>query len=296
MNLSSLFYSVVLAGIACGLLLPGIGQYSHQIPLMVGIMLFCNFLEVKVALHRLLRRELLATFLLSAVFMPLFVYYIMAAGVQDPYRTGLLLIACAPTGITSTVLGRQIRGSDSDLIFGNFFFLTLGSIFYIPAVLEFLLGASREIRMVPIILDTAMLVLIPYFASWPVLTYLLPRWPTWTKQIPRGLVLLMLFLVIATSISVAARDIEWNRDLLTLSVLILGIYLLQGGLGYLAGWLVGGKGVRNTVAFISSSRNPQIVLAVAILNFTPLTVFPILLAVFFHHLTNVFWLWLFRRG
>ena len=70
----------------------------------------------------------------------------------------------------------------------------------------------------------------------------------------------------------------------------------RAGWGFWIGNLIGGKELRNTLTFISSSRNLQIVLAVVILNFSPLATVPIIIATIFHNIMNAFWLWALQKN
>lgn len=79
---------------------------------MIGVMLFFNFLDVKIHFRQLYTKVLPLTFILSAFVMPVFVYYFLSIGIEEFYRIGLLLISCAPTGITTLVLGQYNKGSN----------------------------------------------------------------------------------------------------------------------------------------------------------------------------------------
>jgi predicted Na+-dependent transporter len=115
------------------------------------------------------------------------------------------------------------------------------------------------------------------------------------KKIPKFVIPFLIFFIISTSIGSAAGQLKWNLTLLRLSVSVVGIYLLHAGLGYFAGSLIGKKELRNTLTLISSSRNSQIVLVLAILNFSPLTAVPIVIGIVFHHISNAFWLWMLQK-
>ena len=261
---------------------------------MVGIVLFMNFLEIKIDIRRFFPKELLVTSLLTMIVMPVFVYYILGKGFHNHYRIGLLLIACAPAGVMTIILGQYINESNYNLVFSNFVFTTFGSILYIPIVLACILGKTVEIEMQPILRQTAALIIIPYIASQIAVKFLRSSRLQWLKNKSSAVILVLSFFIIMISVASASSELRWDVSLLDLSARILVIYVLPGGLGYHAGYLFGGTGTRNTLSFISSSRNVQIVLAIAILNFPPLTTVPLVIGIFIHHLVNAFWLWLYR--
>lgn len=288
-------YSVIAAAILCGLFLPQFGNYSSYILPMILLMLFLNFLDLKIEPHRLLRKELLITFFLSIVIMPSITYYILSIGFEPSYRMGLLLVACSPSGVMGIILIHYITYRDYNLVFSNLLFSTFGSILFIPIILKLILGQTFLIEFRPIIVQTAALVIIPFLATRLVNRFFPDKQLQLINKIPKFVVPFLMFLIISTSIGSAASQLKWDLTLLRLSVSVLGIYLLHAGLGYFAGSLIGKKELRNTLTFISSSRNCQIVLALAILNFSPLTTVPIIIAIIFHHITNAFWLWMLQK-
>ena len=265
---------------------------------MIGVMLFFNFLDVKIQFRRSYPWVLLITLFLSAVAIPGFVYYILSVGFTGPYRTGLLLVACAPTGITTLVLGRYIKGSNYHLVLSNFLFTTFGSMFYIPVLLKFVLNESVRFETSPYTLlgQMALLVILPYILSQTIVHLLHQQWLIKHKIISKGFTLLLLFCIIVVSIGKVADQLAWHADSMWLAVLILAIYLIHGGLGYAIGWVWGNAELKMTLPFICSSRNIQLVFAIAVLNFSPLTYVPIIMGLFFHHLTNAFWLWILGKN
>lgn len=260
------------------------------------LMLFFNFLDVKINPYKLFRKELLVTFFLSVILMPVIAYYILSVGFVPPYRIGLLLVAASPTGIMGIILLRYLRHNDSNLAFSNFLFSTFGAILFIPVVLKLILGQTVEIEMRPIMGQTAALIIIPFVATRLVRRFCQDNVLMGIKKASKAFIPALVFLIIATSIGSASDELEWNLTLLRLSFSVFIIYMIQGGLGYMAGSLTDDRKIRNTLALISSSRNIQIVLAIAILNFSPLCSVPIIIATISHHITNAFWLWILQKN
>ena len=176
---------------------------------MIGVMLFFNFLDVKIQFRRSYPRVLLITLFLSAVAIPLFAYYILSVGFTAPYRIGLLLVACAPTGITTLILGRYIKGSNYNLVLSNFLFTTFGSMFYIPVLLKFVLNESVRFETSPYTLlgQMALLVILPYILSQTIVHLLHQQWLIKHKIISKGFTLLLLFCIIVVSIGKVADQL-----------------------------------------------------------------------------------------
>jgi len=277
-----------------GMFFPTIGLYSNSVPLLVGIMLFCSFLDVKINFGRILRKELFISFFLSAVVMPVLGYYVISIQLSIPYRIGILLVSCAPTGISPLLLAKYIRDTDYDLVVSNFLFLTFAALLYIPFVLGIILKQTIEVSIQAIIGQTFALLLVPYAASRLVI-HLESVLGSLFKTLANATLFASLFSIIAISIGVAWGQLNATYELLWISLPVLEVYLVHALLGFFAGWLVGGRSVRNTLTFICSSRNVQLVLGIGALNFSSATLLPIVIAILFHHVTNAFWLWIFRK-
>jgi predicted Na+-dependent transporter len=293
-----LFCLTIILAVIFGLGFPQTGNYAVYIPFMIGGMLFFNFLDVKIQFRRSSPWVLLITFFLSAVALPLFAYYILSVGFTEPYRIGLLLVACAPTGITTLVLGRYIKGSNYHLVLSNFLFTTFGSMFYIPVLLKFVLNEAVKFdsSLYTLLGQMALLVVLPYILSQTTVHLFHQQLLIRHKIISQGFTLLLLFCIIVVSIGKVADQLAWHVDSMWLAISILAIYLVHGGLGYAIGSVSGNAELKMTLPFICSSRNIQLVFAIAVLNFSPLTYLPIIMGLFFHHLTNAFWLWILGKS
>jgi predicted Na+-dependent transporter len=258
-------------------------------------MLFLNFLDLKIAYNRLLRKELLITFFLSIVVMPFVTYYVLSIGLDTSYRLGLLLVATSPSGIMGIVFIKYITYRDYNLAFSNLIFSTFASILYIPIILKLIIGETFLIETRPLMVQTATLIILPFLSTRIIIWYFPEKKLQVIKRIAKYMIPFMIFIIVSSSIGSAVGQLEWDLAFLRLIVSVICVYLLHAGLGYFAGSLTGKKEIRNTLTFISSSRNCQIVLALAILNFSPLTLMPIIIAIIFHHITNAFWLWMLER-
>ena len=290
------FYISITLAIVSGLLFPGLEVFSGLIPAMIAGMLFFNFLDAKSERAHVFRKELFVTFFLTVFIMPFITHNLLSVWFETPYRIGLLLVACAPTGVMGIILIRYLQHRDFHLAFSNFLFSTFGSILIIPFVLKLFLGQAAPIEIRPILIQTAVLIIVPYIATRLVNRFCKKTLQQLIKKMADFLAPVFVFVIVSTSIAGVSGELKWNSKLLSLSASVFAIYLLQGGLGYLAGYLIRKRDIKNTLALISSSRNCQIILAVAILNFSPLTAVPVIIATFFHHLMNALWLWVLQRN
>ncbi len=293
--MKNLFYIVIFSGIICGFFVPYFDFFIPVIPFFIGTMLFLNYLDINPDWNKLIRKELFITIFLSVFFMPLLVYHVLSTGLADEYRMGLFLTAIAPSGILMLIFAKFVPHKDYNLIISNFLILQFGIIFYLPLMLEWVVGSSVHIESSRLFMQTAAIILIPYVIS--ILTRRFLKSSTLKKSVnaAKGVIPVMVFLIIASSINGVAEEIKWDSSLINIMIITLSIFLIQGGLAYLSGYFLGDRSIRNTMCLISSSRNIQLILGIAIINFPPLVVVPLVFGIFFHHLTNALWLWLFRN-
>ncbi|MFC1492502.1 bile acid:sodium symporter family protein [candidate division KSB1 bacterium] len=293
--MKNLFYIVIFFGIICGFFVPYFHVFIPVIPYFIGIMLYLNYLDLTPEWNKLIRKELIVTVFLSVIFMPLLVYHVLSIGMADEYRMGLFLTAIAPSGILMLVFAKFVPKKDFNLIISNFLVLQFGIIFYLPLMLEWVIGTTVQIESSRLFLQTAAIILIPYIANLVSKRVLTEPVLRMIKRTAKGIIPVMVFLIISSSINGVAEEIIWDVSLVRIAVITLSIFLIQGGAAYGAGYFLGDRSIRNTMCLIASSRNIQLILGIALINFPPLVVVPLVFAIFFHHLTNALWLWLFRK-
>jgi predicted Na+-dependent transporter len=269
--------------------------YKPSIPYLVALLLFLNFLKIEIKWDRIIRRELLVTLPLSALLMPLLYYNVLSKGLNPSYRIGLLLVSMAPSGLMTLVLSPYVMYKDYNLILSNFFCTTFGSILYVPFMVNWLVGTAVKINTTYLFFQTAAMILTPYLLSALMTKLLSQNKIAIIKWLSEPVIPTVLFIVIAVSISRTTQEIMWDQTLLKLAPLVLSITIIQGGSAYLAGFVLWDKSIRNTLAIVASSRNVQIMLGIAIINFPPKVVIPCVLGIIFQNMNNAMWLWLFRR-
>ena len=105
----------------------------------------------------------------------------------------------------------------------------------------------------------------------------------------------LVFFLIASTLGKASSEISWGMDEAVLVFRLILIYAAQTMLAWIAGFFLKNDILRNSFVLSASSKNIQLMLAVAVLNFDPAVSLPIALGIFGHHLSNGFWLWITAR-
>jgi predicted Na+-dependent transporter len=288
-------YIAIIGGIVFGIFVPHLQAYKPAVPYLIGFILAFNFLEITFSWKNFLRKELTITLLLSAVIMPVIAYYLLTESLYPEFRVGLLITALAPSGVMPLVFGRFIKYVDYDLVLSNFLITTFGSILYLPAMVKWLAGTDIDIPSGHLLFKTALIILLPYGASIIMKNAMKKELLAMVKNYVNTIILVSIFIICSIVGSSASGNLVWSKGLIQLVILVFAVYLIQGGLAYMAGYILWDKPARNTLALISSSRNNQITLGIAILNFPPATAIPCIIGFLLHHLTNAIWLWLFRK-
>ncbi|MFC1513524.1 hypothetical protein ACFL5P_00785 [candidate division KSB1 bacterium] len=293
--MKNFFNAAVVLGILNGLLFPAVQFINPSIPYLIGIMLVLNFLDIKTYWKDLLRKELFLTSFLTIIFIPVISYYILSIPFEENIRIGILLTACAPAGIMTLIIARFIPQKDYNLIFSNFLFTTFASIIYIPYLLKLIIGRNVEINSLEILIQIAVLILIPYSISRILLKFVSDIKLNKVRFSTKFILPLLVFVIISGSIGGASEELEWNRSLILQTAVIALIYALHGIIGYFSGYIFGGKDIRHSLALTTTSRNIQIMLAVTILNFDSVVLIPLVIAIIIHHFSNAVILYLFRE-
>jgi predicted Na+-dependent transporter len=288
-------YIIVVSAIVSGFAFPWLGIYgSYIIPALILMMLYINFCDVKLNLKRTIRPVLLLPLAMTAVVMPLAAFFLTEGLFSEEYRIGLVLVAAAPTGIMTLVLSRFIRNPDMDLVFGNFMLSTFGAVVYLPILLGYLPYKYQHPNIRNFLLHTSFLVIIPYIVSRITVRILNDSAMKGFSRISKKLTWAIVFGIISVSVSKASKDVNFDMSLIGLFTVVFLIYSLAGGIVYMISQYIGHTENAATLAFISSSRNVQLTLAIAILNFPAITAVPIVFGIVAHHITNAFWLWVLR--
>ncbi len=290
------FYAIVVLAILSGLLIPQFAVISPAIPYLIVILLYLSFMNIELDWKRFFRKELFLTLFLSAAFIPLLSYYVFSQGLHPDYRIGLFLTGIAPSGIMTLIVSAFLKHKDYELIMSNFITTTFGTILYLPPMLKLVVGTSVEIKIFDLFLQTAAIILTPFIFAEITRRITSMQFCNKINEFGKKITLVIVFLIIASSIGLSVVDITWDWSLLRLSLIVTVIYLLQGTIAYFGGFIFGGgKAVRHSLALVASSRNIQLLMGIAIINFGPLVLVPLVLGIIIHHATNAFWLWLFRN-
>lgn len=297
LSVKKVFYIVILLAIITGISFPQLNFLKNTLPFLIGLILYFNFLEIKVDLKQLIRKEYFVTLPLSAIIIPFIVFYILSVNLPIEYRTGLFFIAIAPNGIMVLLIGKFVSGRDYDLMLGNFLVTSLGFVLYLPVISNFILGNSLPIDPIQLFIKVAGLVFIPYGLKIITEKYFSEKTISAISNNSNKIVPFILYYVVSIAISNASGNLNFDYTIVQLIIIIFSIHFIHGGIGYIAGTLFDNSkhNIKRTLAFLGSSRNNQIMLGLSVIYFSPMTTIVLVLGIILHHITNLIWLWIFRK-
>ncbi len=290
-----LIYAIV-AGSLTGYFIPEINVYAGVIPYLIGIILFINFAGLEMSIRSFIRPAIFIGPFLNFAIVPYLVSITIVPLFKSDYAAGLILISCAPSGIMTVILAPLFPERYHLMLAGNFFLSTALSIIGMPLVIDWILGESFSLDAVSIFEKTAWIVLTPLFFA-IILNRLFSR--RRVLRMRKGLSSVMpifVFTVIAISIAGASNSLHSGGDIILVSLAVLGVFTIAGIAGFVAGLVLPVSEPAGMIAFMTSSRNVQLSLAIAATSFSPLTSLTVVLSILIHHFTNLFYVTVIRSA
>lgn len=276
MNGNVFSFGIYLA-IILGFFFPIAASLGFLIPVLLAIILFFSFLELDIKVKKFFRTELIYYFVFGLLILP-FLVFLLTKNFDIQLRLGFFLVAITPTAISAPIIVKIIKG-DMELIVSNVFLYNLLS----PITYTLLLNLYfKKAVLVPtniILVKLALMVFLPLL-----LTFLLKK-STILKKISR-ISNAAFMLVIFIAVSAASSHIR-NIDLLPL-LKIIAIVFVFAGISYLAGLLLKKrkKKLKKSLSVAFGHKNSTLTIWIALSNFGPLVVVPMVIYIICHHIIN----------
>jgi len=268
-----IYFAVVIAAVAFGLLAPGAAHHLEALVtpaiavLMYAMFLQIPFLDLRQGLGN--RRFMTALLLANFILVPLLVWAITRGLVEHPaILIGALLVLLTPC-IDYVVVFTHIGKGDSRLTLAATPVLLLVQLVLLPVYLAVMLGDGSEvtIAIAPFVEAFALLIVLPMVLA--VLTSAGARrsravsaWNDAWAWMPVPAMALVLVTVIGSQIAVVWRDFD---RLLPVIPVYISFMLLAPVLGFVAARLLRLPVVEaRSVTFSASTRNSLVVLPLAL--------------------------------
>jgi len=269
----SIYFAVVIAAVAFGLLAPGAAHHLEAlVTLAIAVLMYAMFLQIPfLDLRQGLgnRRFMTALLLANFILVPLLVWAITRGLVEHPaILIGALLVLLTPC-IDYVVVFTHIGKGDSRLTLAATPVLLLVQLVLLPVYLAVMLGDGSEvtIAIAPFVEAFALLIVLPMVLA--VLTSagarrsrVVSAWNDGWAWMPVPAMALVLVAVIGSQIAVVWRDFD---RLLPVIPVYISFMLLAPVLGFVAARLLRLPVTEaRSVTFSASTRNSLVVLPLAL--------------------------------
>ncbi|HEY1405795.1 MAG TPA: bile acid:sodium symporter [Spirochaetota bacterium] len=272
----------IFVAIILGIIFPASMWEKKTLPYILGLLLVGNFLKIDLHLHKFFRKELLYFPLIGLLIFP-FIVYFGSFFLPLDLRLGLFIIAITPSAIASPVVVDMIDGDRelgvAQVLFSN----VIAPVSYSGLLYLFFRTSAVSVPVGAMFRDITLLIIIPFFFS---------RLITLQKNIysatcrffswfgPIGF-LLVIFVAVASS-SAQLRKIDPE-----MFVVILAMTAFLAVLNFSTGYILSRKSnVRRTLAVGFGHKNTSLSVWVAMSNFNPIVVLPMVSYLIFHHIMN----------
>ncbi len=277
-------YPVIFISIILGFIFPQGKELKWLIPYLLAFILFIGFLKEDFKISDLKRTEIIAYGIISLILMPFFSFFVFKSFFRFDYRVGLFLIAIAPTGFSMTGLIDLLKNGDKKLVISNLFVFTLAAVVTVPVITYLFFKTKIEFDVPGLILKLCYLILVPWATSKIVHKFVSQKYLKSVRKYSFLFSISFLFILIYVAVASASESISINYKMSFLFLAVLAQYFVQAFFAYIAGKAFFKTGVE-TITVISASKNTQLALIVALINFGHASTIPCVLAIIGNHVT-----------
>ena len=269
--------------ITAGLFLPGLGEFSSGIRVVVMLMLTQGFLTV-VFSKDMLSKELCFVMLANMLIpIPL---YLLASLIGERQAEAVFLIAAAPSAVASPIVIGFIR-KRTDFVVMAVIITNLLMVLTLPIAIPLVttpLEAGGEDTRYQIVVSVMVTIALPFFIAL-ILRWVggrVYRWAVWTKKFSLYIWMLAIILACAKARSfVSSHDVP--PDLLySIAAVSAGVCAVNFGLGY----LLGGKKFPRESSQSLGQKNTLFSVWVGLTFFNPVSVVAPVAYIIFQNIYN----------
>lgn len=274
-------YGIFLA-IIIGLIFPIGSEYKFLIPILLAIILFFSFLKLDYKLNNFFRKELFYYFIIGLVIIP-FIVYITTQGFDDNLRLGIFLVSITPTAIGAPIVVDIIKGNRELIVSNVVLYNMLSPITYTVLLNIYFSKSDLIIPANQIFIKLATMIFVPFILAIIIRKFIklkdnLSKISKWVSPIS----FILVIGVAVSSSSLYLRELE----AFTL-IKIAMITLVLAAISFIVGSLLSKKReTRKTLTVIFGHKNSALTTWVALSNFAPQVVIPVVIYIIFHHIIN----------
>ena len=278
-----LTYPIIFISILAGLFLPYGKHIKWLIPYCLALLIFLGFLKTNFSIKDLKRKELPLYALIVLILMPISSFFLFKHFFSFDYQIGLFMVAIAPTGLAMSGLIELMPRGDKNSVIAVITVFTLISALYIPWLIFLFFKKNVYINPLNLALKLFLLIFIPWLLA--KITKLVLKQGGLARVNKASYILnfIILFFVIYIAVSSASSRILSSASVFYLFLSVFILYIIQSGLAASIGRLFKLSSVKTFIS-VNASKNTQLILIIALLNFGEKAGVPCVLAVLVNHI------------
>lgn len=278
------FYPIIFLSIILGFLFPVGKEFKILIPVLLALLLFFGFLKTDMGKKDFYRKELGLYGINLLLFMPLFSYFAYKNLFSFDYAVGLFLLAVTPTGLSLTGLIDLVRDGDRKMVVAIIVVFTLFAMVAIPVLTYIFYRRNIRMDLLSLFLNLILLILVPYIAAFIFKKIFPEKFLESIKKSSYYINFIILFAIIFVAVSAARASIVLNYSMFYLFLAVMGIYIFQALSGFFLAHFFD-RIHTATFTITCASKNTQLALIVALLNFGDAATIPCVIGIIGNHLT-----------
>jgi BASS family bile acid:Na+ symporter len=278
-------YPVIFLSIAAGFFFPYGRHIKWLIPYCLALLVFIGFLKTDFSLSQLKRKEIPLYAVITFICMPFISYLLFKFHFSFDYQIGLFMVAIAPTGLAMSGLIELMPRGDKNSVIAVITVFTLLSAFYIPWLIFLFFKKSIYINPLSLALKLVILIVIPWLFAKAVKYFMTTTVLLKINRVSYIINFIILFSVIYIAVSSASsRILSSSSHVVYLFLAVFLLYFIQIFLAGVSGKFFNLSSVKTFIS-VNASKNTQLILIIALLNFGEKAGVPCVLAVLVNHIT-----------
>jgi len=216
--------------------------------------------------------------------MPALTFFIFKNLFPFEFRIGLFLLSCIPIALAMSGIIDLLPQGDQRLVLSITIVFTLSSAFYIPVLIFIYFSTYISINITGLFFNLIIIIFLPWATAEIFKRYIKKVFISYISRYSFIINFIVLFIIIYVSVSGARDKISLNLSMFYLFLAVLAISIVHGTIAYIFARIFDAKH-EPSFTLISASKNTQLGLLIALMNFGEKAAIPTVLGIIANHLT-----------
>ena len=272
-----IFFAIIF-----GLIVPFGENYKFLIPILLSIVLFFNFLNLKYKFNNFFQKELLYYLIIGLGIIPFFVF-LLTQNIDLNLRLGIFIISITPTAISAPIIVNLIKGN-RELIISNVILYNLLS----PITYTFLLNIyfSKSDLTIPtkqLFIKLVLMIFIPLILALIVRNFI--NFKEKLLRVSKFASPISFILVITIAVSSTSLYFKKLTPFILIQISII-VFILTTISFLIAFYISKNNKSKKTLSVVFGHKNTALAAWIILSNFAPVVVIPTIIYIICHHIIN----------